>query len=91
MENFEEIYYRDCPHFTIGRVDQWSERGFLLYEGKVYSYEEDRKEQTSDVYAPRTIGEFYELAEKMQIEIPADFLEKLKEAGGGDRSEDVGD
>ncbi len=43
MENFEHIFYLDCPHFTVGRVDQWGEHGFLLFEGKIYSYEEDRK------------------------------------------------
>jgi len=44
MENSDDIYYQNCPHFTVGRVDQWGEHGYLLYEGRVYFYEEDRKE-----------------------------------------------
>ena len=35
MENYEHIYYLDCPHFTVGRVDQWGEQGYLLFEGKI--------------------------------------------------------
>ena len=41
MENYENIFYLDCPHFTVGRVDQWGEQGYLLFDDKVYAYEED--------------------------------------------------
>ena len=80
MENFEDIYYLDCPHFTVGHVDQWGEHGYLLFGDKVYFYEVDRKDQCGTTRSPTTIKEFLAYAEKFQITIPADFLEKLTEA-----------
>ena len=41
MENYEQIFYLDHPHFTVGRVDQWGEQGYLLFEGKLYRHVED--------------------------------------------------
>lgn len=79
-ENYEEIFYLDHPHFTVGHVDQWGEQGYLLFEGKVYSYEEDRKEQCGRTHSPAAIKEFLACAEKLQILIPEDFLKKLAEA-----------
>lgn len=79
MENYENIYYLDCPHFTVGRVDQWGEQGYLLFDGKVYAYEEDRKDQCGRTYSPMTITEFFVYAERNQIKIPEDFMNKLKE------------
>ena len=83
MENYEQIFYLDCPHFTVGRVDQWGEQGYLLFESKVYSYEEDRKEQSGRTHSPMTIDEFLTYAEKFQITIPEDFLRKLTEDESG--------
>jgi len=80
MENYEQIFYLDHPHFTVGRVDQWGEQGYLLFESKVYSYEEDRKEQCGRTHSPTTIREFLAFAEKNQIPIPEDFFKKLMEA-----------
>lgn len=80
MENYEEIFYLDCPHFTLGQADQWGEQGYLLFEGKVYSYEEDRKEQTGRTHSPKTIKGFLAFAEKRRIHIPEAFLKKLMEA-----------
>lgn len=80
MENYEQIYYLDCAHFTVRHVDQWGERGYLLFEGKVYFYEEDRKDQCSTTRSPVTIKEFLAYAEEYQIPIPEDFLKKLMEA-----------
>jgi hypothetical protein len=80
MENYEQIFYLDHPHFTVGHVDQWGEQGYLLFEDKVYSYEEDRKEQCGRTHSPTTIKEFLAFAEKLQIPIPEDFLKKLVEA-----------
>jgi hypothetical protein len=82
MENYEDIHYLNCPHFTVGHVDQWGEHGYLLSGGKVYFYEEDRKEQTGSTYSPKTIEEFLAYAEKFQIAVPEDFLKKLAEAEG---------
>jgi len=79
MENYEQIFYLDCPHFTVGRVDQWGEQGYLLFEGKVYSYEEDRKDQCGRTHSPMTIKDFLAFAENSQIAIPDDFLKKLME------------
>lgn len=79
MENYENFFYLDCPHFTVGRVDQWGEQGYLLFEGKVYSYEEDRKDQCGRTHSPMTIKDFLAFAENSQIAIPADFLKKLME------------
>jgi hypothetical protein len=80
MENYEHIFYLDCPHFTVGHVDQWGEHGYLLFEGKVYFYEVDRKDQCATTRLPTTIKEFLAYAEKHQISIPEDFLKKLMEA-----------
>jgi hypothetical protein len=79
MENYEQIYYLDCPHFTVGRVDQWGEHGYLLFEGKIYSYEEDRKDQCGRTHSPTTIKDFFIEAERLQIPVPDDFMQKLKE------------
>jgi hypothetical protein len=82
MENFEHIWYGDCPHFTIGQVDQWGEHGYLLFEDRVYSYEEDRKEQTGRTYSPMSISEFLSYAETKKIVVPDDFLAALKATPG---------
>jgi len=79
MENYEHIFYLDCPHFTVGRVDQWGEQGYLLFEGKVYSYDEDRKNQYGTTHSPMTIDDFLTYALRLQIAIPDDFMKKLKE------------
>lgn len=78
MDNYEHIWYLDCPHFTVGHVDQWGEQGYLLFEGKVYSYEEDRKDQTGRTYSPMTIEDFLKYAESSQISVPEDFAKRLK-------------
>ena len=80
MHNHEYIFYRDCPHFTVGRVDQWGEHGYLLFEGTVYFYEEDRKEQYGTTSSPVTIRDFLDYARENKISIPDDFMEKLREA-----------
>ena len=79
-ENYEHIFYLDHPHFTVGRVDQWGENGYLLFEGKVYAYEENRKDQCGRTYSPTSIEEFLSYAERDQIEIPEAFATKLKDA-----------
>ena len=81
MECSEDIYYQNCPHFTVGRVDQWGEHGYLLYEGRVYFYEEDRKEHCGSTRSPMTIEDFLSYAERHQISVPADFMTKLTGAG----------
>jgi hypothetical protein len=80
MEIYEHIFYRDCPHFTIGRVDQWGEQGYLLFDGKVYCYDEDRKNQCGTTNSPMSVKDFLIYAEEHQILIPDDFLKKLEEA-----------
>lgn len=80
MENYEEIFYLDCPHFTVGHVDQWGEHGYLLFEGKVYFYEVDRKDQCHTARSPTTIKEFLAYAEERRIPVPETFLKKLTEA-----------
>ena len=79
MDNYEHIYYRDCPHFTVGRVDQWGEHGYLLYEDKVYFYEEDRKDQCGSTRSPQSIDEFLAYTDEQRISIPAEFMDKLRE------------
>lgn len=79
MENYENIWYLDCPHFTVGRVDQWGEHGYLLFEDKVYYYEEDRKDQCGSTTSPMEIKDFLIYAERQQIEVPHEFMTKLKE------------
>lgn len=79
MENYENIWYLDCPHFTVGRVDQWGEHGYLLFEDKVYYYEEDRKDQCGSTTSPMEIKDFLIYAERQQIEVPQEFMIKLQE------------
>jgi len=79
MDSYDHIFYRDCPHFTVGHVDQWGEHGYLLYEDKVYFYEEDRKDQCGSTRSPQSIDEFLSYAGEQHISIPQDFLDKLKE------------
>ena len=78
MESYDHIFYLDCPHFTVGHVDQWGEQGYLLHEGKVYAYEEDRKNQCGQTYSPMSIDDFLAYAEDQRLTVPNDFLEKLK-------------
>lgn len=80
MENYDHIYYLECPHFTVGRVDQWGENGYLLYEGRVYAYEEDRKDQCGRSHSRRTIAEFLAFAASNEIAIPDEFLQTLNDA-----------
>lgn len=77
MENYEHIFYLDCPHFTVGHVDQWGENGYLLFEDKIYAYEQDRKDQCGRTYSPLTIGEFLEYANWHGIKIPDQFMQLL--------------
>jgi hypothetical protein len=79
VENFEHIFYLDCPHFTVGNVDQWGESGYLLFAGKVFAYEEDRKDQFGSTHSPMAIEDFLIYAEELQISIPKDFSEHLME------------
>jgi hypothetical protein len=77
MENHVHIWYLDCPHFTVGHVDQWSERGYLLFEHKVYFYEVDRKDQCSSTRSPMTIVDFLTYAREHRISIPDEFQKSL--------------
>ncbi|MFT3743899.1 MAG: hypothetical protein QM785_06340 [Pyrinomonadaceae bacterium] len=79
-DNYEDIFYLNCPHFTIGRVDQWGEEGYLLHEGTVYAYEENRKDQCGETHSPRSITEFLAYAADREIVIPDDFMKLLLDA-----------
>ena len=79
MEDYPSIYYFNCPHFTVGRVDQWGEHGYLLFEEKVYFYEEDRKDQCGRTCYPMAVPNFLRFAEGEQISIPEDFMALLRE------------
>jgi len=76
-KNYDNIFYLNCPHFTVGRVDQWGEQGYLFFEGNVYQYYEDRKEQYGRTYNPRNIEQFLEYAKRNEIKIPDDFLKVI--------------
>ena len=75
MENYDHVFYLDCPHFTVGRVDQWGEQGYLLYKNMVYSYEEDRKNQCGSTHSPMAIDDFLKYAKQQNVAIPDHFLE----------------
>ena len=79
MDNYKHIFYLDCPHFTVGYVDQWGEQGYLLFEGKVYRYDEDIKNQCGLTDSPTAIEDFLTFAEQQQISIPDEFMTRLKE------------
>ena len=76
MENYEHIYYLNCPHFTVGRVDQWGEQGFLFHEGHVYEYTEDRKDQWGRTFNQMSIAE-ETLVWRVRI-APADGVGKVQ-------------
>lgn len=86
-ENFDNIYYLEHQHFTVGHVDQWGESGNLYFEGRVYSYEEDRKCQYGRTYSPMSINEFIAYAVRYQVEIPQLFLGILDNAAGLKRAD----
>ena len=76
--DYEHIYYQNCPHFTVGQVNQWGEHGYLFYEGMVYEYFEDRKSQYGETSRPREILDFLAYAKHSKVEIPNDFLKILE-------------
>jgi hypothetical protein len=80
MQNYDHIHYLNCPHFTVGRPDQWGEHGYLLYEDNVYFYEEDRKDPSGSTRSPMPIQEFVRYAETSGITVPDDFMTELKRA-----------
>lgn len=77
MENNKDIYYANCPHFTVGKVDQWFEQGYLFFEGNVYWYEEDRKDQCGTTNSPMLPQDFITYARKNNIAIPDDFMKTI--------------
>jgi hypothetical protein len=58
------------------------EEGYLLFEGKVYRYEENRKDQCGSTHSPMAITEFLAYAERQQISIPDEFMDRVKEVTG---------
>ena len=76
-KDYNHIYYSDCPHFTIGKVDQWGESGYLFYEGMVYEYMEDRKDQYGRTFNPSTVEAFLLYAKRSNLEIPDYFLKAI--------------
>jgi hypothetical protein len=84
VQDYEHIFYLNCPHFTVGHVDQWGEHGYLLYEERVYFYEVDRKDQCDSTCSPMTIAEFLEYASSRSIEIPDEFRAQLSRSGKTD-------
>lgn len=77
---YNHIYYGNCPHFTVGRVDQWGEHGYLFYEGFIYDYFEDRKSQYNETSHRREISDFLAYAKREKIDIPSKFLKVLEGA-----------
>ena len=80
MQNYDDIFYLDHPHFTVGKVDQWGEEGYFLYDGLVYAYEENRKDQCGETHSPLAVRDFLAYAESRGLEIPEDFKVLLMEA-----------
>jgi hypothetical protein len=80
MQNYDEIFYLDCPHFTVGHVDQWGEHGYLLFENNVYWYEVDRKDQCDSTRSPMAVADFLAYARERSIDIPDDFMSLLTSA-----------
>ena len=74
---YDHIWYNNCPHFTVGRVDQWGEQGYLFFDGNVYQYYEDRKDQWGETYNQMSVKEFMSFAEKRGLTIPEEFLEVI--------------
>lgn len=77
-KDYKHIYYRNCPHFTVGLVNQWGENGYLFFEGEVYEYHEDRKGQYGETFHPRGIQDFLAYAKHEKIKIPSDFMKVLE-------------
>lgn len=76
-KTYNHIWYQDCPHFYIGRADQWGERGYLLFENEVYEYMVDRKEQYDIVKRPKSVADFLAYAQVENITVPDKFLKEL--------------
>ena len=76
-EDYKHIWYKDCPHFTIGTVDQWGENGYLYFDNEVYFYFEDRKGQYGEVSNPKSVAIFIQYAKANKIEIPEAFMKVI--------------
>jgi len=50
---------KDAPTHRL-YADQWGEAGYFLVDGKVYSYEIDRKEQSDALIGSWTVSDFLE-------------------------------
>ena len=82
-DEFPHVSYWEHPHYAC-EADQWGEYGYLLYEGKVYHYHEDRKEQLGWTDSPRSIEDFLAFIRKKRIKISPEFRALLKEELGND-------
>ena len=79
MASYNHIDYSKHPFFNVGRVDQWGEQGYFLYEGKVYFFIDDRHDGQYSIQTPRSPQDFLDFAKKKRISIPKDFKDLLLE------------
>lgn len=78
QEKKKKVFYGDYPHFGVSG-SQWEEKGYVFYEGEVYSYRLDRKDQFDEMYYPQSIEEFLASAMEKKLNIPDAFLKILEE------------
>ena len=71
-------YYGNKPHFTSEPPNQWFEKGYFLFEGKVFPYQDDRSANYYHVGEPISIEAFLSFTEDQNIEIPEEFLKAME-------------
>lgn len=74
MKTYNHIDYRQCTYFNVGIPNQWHEQGFLVYEGMIYRYSDDRHDNYYQVDWKMTPEEFSVYARNHELEIPSGFL-----------------
>ncbi len=74
METYNHINYKKCFYFNVGTLNQWQERGFLVHEGMVYHFYDDRHDNYYEVSMKMTPEEFRVYARKQKLKVPSGFI-----------------
>lgn len=79
MASKGSIDYSNKPHFTIGKKNQWFERGYFYHEGEFYFYEDDRHENFYhyNFFAGSEEDFLDKLSDEDLDEMPEDFMDNL--------------
>ncbi|MFT5617895.1 MAG: hypothetical protein ACI85I_001121 [Arenicella sp.] len=77
MKTYNHIDYRQWPYFNIGIPNQWHEEGFMIYEGMIYRFADDKHDFHYQIDMKMTSQEFIDYTKKKEIKIPTGFMNQL--------------